>query len=357
MYKLDQATDTRAEELINLKSLENYLDKELNNSLRLQILQYPSGYSNLTYLLRMGSDELVLRRPPLGVNIKSGHDMHREFKILSALKGNFTKTPSPIIFCDDKSIIGDEFYIMEKIDGTIFRGTQPQSDLPQPELIPDLVNSFVNTFSEIHSLKIKKLGLEGFGKPEGYAIRQVEGWVKRYNNAKTNDFEGIDKTITWLSNNIPNNSEACLIHNDFKFDNLMFEIDEEINVNAVLDWEMATIGDPLMDLGTSLGYWIHETDPEIIKKLKLNITFLKGMPSREQLVDLYGEKSGRSVKNVIFYFVFGLFKIAGIVQQIYYRYKKGLTKDERFKNLDKGVKLLGIMANQAIQKRKIDYLF
>ena len=160
-----------------------------------------------------------------------------------------------------------------------------------------------------------------------------------------------------MSENIPDNLESCLIHNDFKFDNLIFKIDKKVCVSAVLDWEMATLGDPLMDLGTSLGYWIHETDPEMIQKLNLNITHLNGTPSREEIVHLYGESTGRSVQNILFYFVFGLFKIAGIVQQIYSRYQKGYTKDSRFKDLNKGVELLGTMAFQAIQKRKIDYLF
>ena len=357
MYKLDQAIDVRKDELINLDSLQSFLNTNLNNDSTLEISQFPSGYSNLTYSLKMGNKQMVLRMPPHGANIKSGHDMQREFKILSALKGNFNKTPVPIIFCEDKSIIGDEFYIMEKVNGTIFRGSQPKSDWPKNDLIPNLVNSFVKTFSEIHSLDIQKIGLQHFGRPQGYVSRQVKGWIKRYNNAKTHDFIGIDKTMDWLTKNIPDSSEACLIHNDYKFDNLMFEISNKVSVNAVLDWEMATIGDPLMDLGTSLGYWIHETDPEMIQKLNLNITYIKGNPSRGELVHLYGERSGRSVKNILFYFVFGLFKIAGIIQQIYYRYKNGFTKDPRFKDLDKGVDLLGKMAFQAIQKRKIDYLF
>lgn len=357
MYKLDQASDVRKEETINLDSLRSYLNKNLNNSLPLELLQYPSGYSNLTYLLKMGGQEMVLRRPPFGANVKSGHDMKREFTILGALKNNFNKAPLPIIFCDDKKIIGDEFYVMEKVNGTIFRGSQPKSELPKSDLIPGLVSSFVNTLSEIHSLKTTEIGLQDFGKPKGYVDRQVNGWIKRYNNVKTHDFIGIDKTIDWLSKNTPSKSESCLIHNDFKFDNLMFEINDKVEVNAVLDWEMSTIGDPLMDIGTSLGYWIHKTDPEMIQKLKLNITSLEGVPSRDELVHLYGETSGRSVQNILFYFVFGLFKIAGIIQQIYYRYQMGFTKDPRFKDLDKGVKMLGSMSFQAIQKRKIDYLF
>lgn len=357
MYKIDQAINVREEELISLTSLKEYLSKELNINSSIELLQFPSGFSNLTYLIKAGDNRFVLRRPPHGANIKSGHDMSREFKILSKLKNHFTKIPNPVIFCDDKSVIGDDFYLMEKVEGVIFRGSHLKSNFPKQNLISDLVGSFIETFSEIHSLKYMQIGLNDFGKPEGYSQRQVKGWIKRYNNSKTNNFKEIEKTIDWLSNNLPSSPKPCLIHNDFKFDNLMFEITKKIKINAVLDWEMSTIGDPLMDLGTSLGYWIHESDPDIIKKMNFNITHIKGMPSRQELVHMYGEVSGRSVKNILFYFVFGLFKIAGIIQQIYFRYKKGLTNDVRFSQLNKGVELLGIMSHQAIQKRKIDYLF
>ena len=357
MYKIDQAINVRKEELINLTSLKEYLSKELNINSSIELLQFPSGFSNLTYLIKAGDNRFVLRRPPHGANIKSGHDMSREFKVLSKLKNHFNKVPNPVIFCDDKSVIGDEFYLMEKVEGVIFRGSHLKSNFPKQNLISDLVSSFIQTFSEIHSLNYMEIGLNHFGKPEGYSQRQVQGWIRRYNNAKTNNFKEIEKTIDWLSNNLPSSPKPCLIHNDFKFDNLMFEITKKIKINAVLDWEMSTIGDPLMDLGTSLGYWIHESDPDIIKKMNFNITHIKGMPSRHELVHMYGEVSGRSVKNILFYFVFGLFKIAGIIQQIYFRYKKGLTNDTRFSELNKGVELLGIMSHQAIQKRKIDYLF
>ena len=357
MYKIDQAINVRKDELINLTSLKKYLSKELNINSSIEILQFPSGFSNLTYLLKADDNRLVLRRPPHGANVKSGHDMSREFKVLSKLKDHFNKVPNPVIFCDDKSVIGDEFYLMEKVEGVIFRGSHLKSNFPKQNLISDLVSSFIETFSEIHSLNYMEIGLNHFGKPQGYSQRQVQGWIRRYNNVKTNNFKEIEKTIDWLSNNLPSSPKPCLIHNDFKFDNLMFEITKKIKINAVLDWEMSTIGDPLMDLGTSLGYWIHESDPDIIKKMNFNITHIKGMPSRQELVHMYGEVSGRSVKNILFYFVFGLFKIAGIIQQIYFRYKKGLTNDVRFSELNKGVELLGIMSHQAIQKRKIDYLF
>ncbi|MFQ3341694.1 MAG: aminoglycoside phosphotransferase (APT) family kinase protein [Flavobacteriaceae bacterium] len=357
MYNNDQAISVREDERLNLSGLQEYLNVHFKNKKAIDILQFPSGFSNLTYLLQRENQGMVLRRPPYGVNIKSGHDMRREFKILSALKGHLKTIPTPIVFCEDKKIIGDEFYIMEQVKGTIFRSSQPKSEWPKPELMPKLVSAFVETFSKIHSLDIKKIGLQNLGKPEGYVNRQVEGWIKRYNNAKTSSFNEIEKTMSWLKNNIPESSQISLIHNDFKFDNIMFNIDSQVNVNAVLDWEMATIGDPLMDLGTSLGYWTHQTDPEIFKTASLNITTEEGTPTRGELVELYGEKTGRSLENIVFYFVFGLFKIAGIIQQIFHRYKKGFTKDPRFKELDKVVELLGIMSYQAIQKKKIDHLF
>tara|TARA_B100000686_G_C16806808_1_gene991757 strand:+ start:39473 stop:40504 length:1032 start_codon:yes stop_codon:yes gene_type:complete len=343
---------------LDVISLRKFLLEKLGKISKFEVLQFPYGYSNLTYFIKTENKKMVLRRPPYGSTVKSGHDMKREFNILSSLKKHFNKVPLPIIYCNDKSIIGDEFYIMEKVDGVIFRGSKPPFEWPKPNLMPSLVNSFIDSFTKLHSLNIKKIGLENFGKPKGYVNRQVNGWIKRYNNAKTHNFNGINKTISWLSNHLPKKSKTAIIHNDFKFDNIMFRIhNNKAQVNAILDWEMSTIGDPLMDLGTSLGYWIHYTDPEKLQNLNLNITTVKGTPSREKLVQLYCEKTGSSVNNIVFYFVFGLFKIAVIIQQIYFRYVNGFTKDLRFKNLDKGVELLGIMALQAIQKKKIDYLF
>ena len=357
MYKIDKAINVRKDEALDLTSLREYLNNELKINSEIQIFQFPSGFSNLTYLIKTKQKSFVLRRPPHGVNIKSGHDMKREFKILSQINNHFLKVPEPIIFCSDKSVIGDEFYIMEKVEGVIFRGSNLKLNMPRKNEIYNLVKAFIETFSEIHSLKYKDIGLQNFGKPDGYVKRQIKGWIKRYNNSKTDYYKGIEETIDWLSKNTPSSSSPCLIHNDYKFDNLMFNIETNIKLNAVLDWEMSTIGDPLMDLGTSLGYWIHESDPDIIKKMNFNITHIEGMPTRTELVNMYGELTGRSVRNILFYFIFGLFKISVIVQQIYCRFKKGLTKDIRFSELNKCVELLGIMSLQAIQKRKIDYLF
>jgi len=356
--QLDAPTEIRKGETIEKEALARYLSKkfELKNE-KLDVLQFPSGYSNLTYLIKFNGEEYVLRRPPFGAKVKSGHDMSREFKILSLLQNNFSKAPKPILFCDDEKIIGSSFYIMERINGIILRGGMSKNELPKPPKIKDIVYDFVSTMTDLHSIDCNKPEFSNFGKPKGYVKRQVEGWAYRYEKSKTDNFDGIEKTMKWLCNNYPTKHETSLIHNDYKYDNLVLSADDNLKIKAVLDWEMATLGDPLMDLGTSLGYWIHQTDPDFIKSIQLNLTTAKGNPKRGELAELYGQISKRDLSSIVFYFIFGLFKIAVIVQQIYFRYKKGFTKDIRFKELNKIVELYGIMSKQAIDKKKIDDLF
>ena len=246
---------------------------------------------------------------------------------------------------------------MERVQGTILRASTPQEQMPSPAQFESLSSNLVDTLVELHQLDYKSIGLEDLGNPEGYVERQVVGWSKRYQKAKTHDNKEIEATALWLNNNMPKKSGASLVHNDFKYDNLVLNPDDHLNVKAVLDWEMTTLGDPLMDLGTTLGYWIHHTDPDFIAQNQLNLTTQKGNPTRGEIVEMYAKKSGQTVDDIVFYFVFGVFKIAVIVQQIYYRYSLGHTQDPRFKHLDKIVSLYGLVAQQAIQKKKIDHLF
>jgi len=356
--KLDQAKEVRKGETLNETALTDYLKKNLGESEEeLTVKQFPSGFSNLTYLINYNQINYVLRRPPFGANIKSGHDMGREYKILSALEGHYDKAPKPILFCEDLSILEAPFYLMERVEGTILRASTPQDQMPSPAQFATLSSNLVDTLVELHELDYKAIGLGDLGNPEGYAERQVIGWGKRYHKAKTHDHQAIEKTAAWLANNVPNKSKASLVHNDFKYDNLVLTNDTHLNVKAVLDWEMTTLGDPLMDLGTSLGYWIHHTDPDFLAQNQLNLTTQEGNPTRGELVDLYSKRTGKPVDNIVFYFVFGVFKIAVIVQQIYYRYSLGHTQDPRFKHLDKIVALYGLLAQQAIEKKKIDHLF
>ncbi len=356
--ELDKAVKIREGQSLKTDSLETYLRNAMElPKAHLEVLQFPSGYSNLTYLLKFGEKELVLRRPPKGAKIKSGHDMGREFRILSGLHPIYNKVPKPFLFCDDQSVIDAPFYIMERMHGIIFRGHTPKEQLPDSNQMRNLSEAFVSTLTEIHSLDYHAAGLENLGRPKGYVKRQIEGWTKRYINAKTHDFKPLEKVYVWLNNNIPKEQRIAFIHNDFKYDNLILSLDRSFNIKGILDWEMATLGDPLMDLGTTLGYWIQESDPDFLKEKNMNITLVKGNLTRSEIVENYAKKSGIEMANISFFYVYGLFKIAVIIQQIYFRYKNGFTTDMRFKNLNKAVEMYGKMGLQAVQKNKIDNLY
>ena len=354
---IDKVVYVRDDEKIEASSLNSYLSKFIDyDTKNFKILQFPSGFSNLTYLIKSGDQDFVLRRPPHGAKIKSGHDMSREFKILTSLKEIYNKSPNPIHYCENEDIIGSEFYIMERLKGLILRGNNYKSIIKKTSDYVGLSKEFVQTFVDLHKIDIKESGLIDFGNPEGYNTRQVKGWSKRYLNSKTEEISDINFVIKWLNDNIVQSRFESLIHNDFKYDNLVLD-PLSLKVISVLDWEMSTIGDPFMDLGTSLAYWIQNDDPDFIKSIHLNITSEQGNPSRGEILKLYQNNFGNEIDNIVFYFTYGLFKIAVIVQQIYFRYKKGLTQDTRFKDLDKVVKAYGKMAKQSIQKNKIEYLF
>lgn len=356
--QLDQASSVRKGEELQQEKLKNYLRNIMDSpSATLEIKQFPSGFSNLTYLINFDGKPYVLRRPPFGANVKSGHDMGREYTILSALENHYGKSPKPIHFCKNTSILEVPFYLMERVEGTILRAGTPQSEMPSEEQFQKLSKAFVTTLNELHQLDYQAVGLGELGHPDGYAERQVNGWVGRYEKAKTHEHQPMEATAKWLLDHLPCQQYKSLVHNDFKYDNLVLVPDRSMEIKAVLDWEMTTLGDPLMDLGTSLGYWIHHTDPDFLAENQLNLTTQPGNPSREELVELYARESGRNVDDIVFYFVFGVFKIAVIVQQIYYRYAKGYTRDPRFKNLDKIVEIYGVLAQQAIAKNRLDHLF
>ena len=358
LNNFDQPTNIRPNEGFDQNSLKSFLINELNLIEGIiKISQFPSGFSNLTYLVNFNETDYVLRRPPIGANIKSGHDMKREYTILNGLKKIYNKVPKPYIYSDNLKIIGAPFYLMERKKGIILRGNTPKKQLPDKLEMRNLSKKFIFTLAEIHRLNYKKAGLESLGKPIGYISRQVKGWINRYLASKTSDISNINYVYKWLDRNIHENKFSSLIHNDFKYDNLVLSDDGKYDVLAILDWEMATLGDPLMDLGTSLGYWIDKTDPENIQQNKFNITNSEGNLNRGELVSLYSKESKLDVSNIVFYYVFGLFKIAVIIQQIFYRYKLGKTLDERFKDLDKIVKIYGLMGKRAIDKNSIDNLF
>lgn len=350
---IDQPTTVRRGEELNLPALENYLLAQLPDRRGpLRVEQFPSGYSNLTYLIRLGATELVLRRPPFGANIKSAHDMGREYKVLSGLLRVYPHVPRPLLYCTDESVIGSPFYVMERVQGVILRAQPPRDLALTPELMTRLSSAVIDNLAAIHALDYHAAGLADLGKPEGYVARQISGWTKRYRAAQTDEIAGVEAAITWLETHMPADSSAAIIHNDYKYDNVVLAPADLTRVVAVLDWEMCTLGDPLLDLGTTLGYWIEPHDPPALQAM-FGLTRLPGNLDRQQVVERYMATNGRNIVNPLFYYVYGLFKIAAIIQQIYFRYQQGHTQDARFARLIEVVRGCGYMATLALEKGRI----
>lgn len=322
----------------------------------LEVSQFSNGYSNLTYLLSIENKAYVLRRPPAGA-IKRGHDMGREYKVLSHLSKVLSKAPKTFAFEETGQLIGAPFYLMEKVEGTPITFKEAKESRITESDFKIISNSWLDTFKELHEVDYTSAGLEDLGKPDGYVERQVTNWSKQYYKAATREIKEADFVTQWMQDNQPESYDHCLIHNDFKYDNVVFDESDWSKVNAILDWEMCTLGDPLMDLGTSIGYWTMASDGPAITQGIPSPTMLPGNPTRTEVVHNYSIKTGRNINNLIFYYVYGLFKIAVIAQQIYYRYDKGLTSNKKFAKLDEACQFLCIMAKQAIVKKRIENLF
>lgn len=321
----------------------------------LEAVQFAGGFSNLTYLLKIEDKELVLRRPPFGA-VKRGHDMGREYRVLSHLHPHFPKVPETYAYTEDPKVLGAPFYLMEKVTGIILTGREVQQRAIPPADFSVISTTWLDTFVELHQLDYQAAGLGELGRPEGYVERQVTNWGKQYLRAATGEVPSAHKVMAWMEEHQPREYEYSLIHNDYKYDNVVFADDSWTSIRAILDWEMCTLGDPLMDLGTSLGYWVTEKDPGPMQQVSQSPTIMPGNPSRSEIVERYARKSGRSIRHLTFYYAYGLFKIAVIVQQIFYRYQQGLTQDPRFAKLDLFARLLCDTAWQAIQKDRIDDL-
>ncbi len=348
---IDGTKPVREGEGLDLESLDAYLGREVPElSGVLSVEQFPRGFSNLTYLLRKGDDELVLRRPPHAVQVKSGHDMAREHRVLAALQGVYPLAPRPLCYCEDDTVIGAPFYLMERRSGIIVRKRLPEGLSVGPQQLRTMCESLVDQLGQLHAVDLEQAGLADFGRPKGYAQRQVEGWIARFEKAKTSEVPEIDQLGAWLRERIPAEGAPTLVHNDYKFDNVMLDPADPTRIVAVLDWEMCTVGDPLMDLGTTLGYWAQADDDPRWRAMAFGPTGEPGAMTRQELAQRYGEQTGRDVSGMLFYYCFALLKIAGIVQQIYYRWAKGFTTDARFAQLDQVVQALGRTGAQAIER-------
>lgn len=337
----------RAGEELPIGPLTAWLDATLGGHAPLEILQFPGGHSNLTYLVRRGGDELVLRRPPFGSKVKSAHDMGREHTVLSALAPVYAQAPRPIALCRDDAVMGCTFYLMERRTGVILRKDVPAGVNLDAATARRLCELLIDALAELHAVDFRAAGLGDLGRPHGYVRRQVEGWTERYHGSRTDDLPGVLEVAAWLAAHQPADGAPALIHNDWKFDNVIFD-DGLTRVVGVLDWEMATVGDPLMDLGTSVSYWVEAGDPQPMHMLRFGLTHLPGMMSRREVVARYAAAAGRPVDDAVFYYAYGLFKTAVVAQQIYYRFATGLTRDPRFAAFIHGVRALCEQAQRAI---------
>lgn len=304
------------------------------------IRQFGGGAANLTYLLNFGAHEYVLRRPPLGPVARSAHDMGREFRVLSVLHQAFPCAPRAFFYCDDESVIGAPFFIMERRLGVVVRRTLPEAFTGVPDAPRRMSEALVDALVDFHAVDYKALGLADLGRPQGFVERQIEGWYRRWNKARLVELDDMDGVYGWLKANLPDAARYSLVHNDYKLDNVMLAGDDPGRVAAVFDWDMCTLGDPLSDLGALLTYWTEPTDPAYLQATATMPLGDAGFLSRDELVARYAERSGYPVHDIHFFHALGLFRLTVIMAQIYVRYARGQTMDERFATMEPMIPLV-----------------
>ncbi|HRQ12841.1 MAG TPA: phosphotransferase family protein [Promineifilum sp.] len=337
----------RFDEQIDARRLGDYLAGKLPDGDRpLAVRQFGGGAANLTYLLDFEGQEYVLRRPPLGPVAASSHDMSREYRVLSVLHQAYPYAPRAFLFCDDESIIGAPFFVMERRHGVVVRRTLPDAYRAIPDAARRMSEALVDALAAFHAVDYQMLGLGQLGKPDGFIDRQIEGWYRRWQAAKTADLAEMDTVYTWLKANQPVNTQVSLVHNDYKLDNVMLAADDPGRVVAVFDWDMCTLGDPLADLGALLTYWTEPGDPPYLQATAMMPLGVPGFLSRDELVARYAAKSGRAIGDIDFYHALGLFRLTVIVAQIYIRYARGQTQDPRFAAMEPMIPALARRARE-----------
>jgi aminoglycoside phosphotransferase (APT) family kinase protein len=329
---MSEARAVRAEDAFDVAAMDGWLRARADlPDGEPEVRQFRGGASNLTYLLRYPGQDLILRRPPAGTKARGAHDMGREHRIQAALAPVYPYVPRMVAYCDDETVIGSEFYVMERIAGTI-----PRRDLDlglTADQTRQLCHTVIDKLVELHRVDVDAAGLADLGKGEGYVERQISGWITRYRKAKTWNTPSFAGTIAWLEQHRPDDSGSCLIHNDFRLDNIVLDPDDPLRVAGVLDWELATVGDPLMDLGSSLAYWVQADDGRAALRFRMQPTHEPGMLTRAEVIDYYCERTGLRPANPVFYEVYGSFRLAAIAQQIYYRYHHKQTRNPAFRKL------------------------
>ena len=332
MQATDKPGKIRPGEEIDPSAVKAFLQENIDGLTGdLTISQFPSGFSNLTYLIDIGGRQMVLRRAPIGARVKAGHDMGREYRILKAIHPVFPYCPKPLAYTQDNAIIGAPFFVMEKLSGIILRKDLPKGLAFSMKQAENLCRRLTDLQADIHSIDVKKAGLDFIGKPQGYVQRQVDGWTSRYGKAKTPDAPDFESVMAWLKDKMPEDTDCpAIVHNDYKLDNVVLDPARPEKIMGVLDWEMATYGDPLMDLGNSLAYWVEKNDPDDMQMMRTMPTNMAGAMTRQEILDYYEKRTNRSTRQFDFYYCFGLFRLAVIAQQIYYRFFHKITNNKRF---------------------------
>lgn len=352
MSRSDVAPVRSGEEL-DVSSLSEYLRGKLDDAESgIRILQFPFGHSNLTYLLATEKREYVLRRSPLGPVAPKAHDMAREYQVLQAVHPHFPEAPNVFLLCEDPAVIGAVFYVMERRRGVILRDRVPEEIRRIPDNGRKISEAFIDCMVRMHAVDLQSSALVGLGKPEGFLERQVHGWADRWQRSKTEDLPEMEIVIRWLSDSLPTSPSAALVHNDYKLDNVMLSAESPSRIEAVLDWEMATIGDPLVDVGLTLCYWHWAAAPELGSHGVQALTSSPGWYSRKEFISRYAELTGRDVTRIAYYEILGVFKLAVILQQIYYRFHRGQTSDVRFRDFNSRVKGLGSLAASLVERSR-----
>jgi len=330
---LDQAKQVRTGEELDVSAVDSWLKDHISDlSEQPKITQYSGGASNWTYCLDYPEKSLILRRAPNGTKAKGAHDMGREFKLQDALKPVFSYVPKMLAYCEDEQVLGTDFYVMEKLTGIIPRKNLPRDLKVSQAQTRQLCENVLDCFVQLHQVDYRQAGLDHLGKGAGYTERQISGWSERFSIAKTWNVPSGKFVMKWLAANMPSEERICITHNDFRFDNLVLDANDYTKILGVLDWELATLGDPLMDLGNTLAYWVEQGDDFLAQSTRRQPTHLAGMFTRKEVVKYYTQKMNIDIDDFTFYEVYGLFRLAGIVQQIYYRYHHGQTTNPAFKN-------------------------
>jgi aminoglycoside phosphotransferase (APT) family kinase protein len=348
---VDRAREVREEDGFDIAAADAWLKDHVEGLAGApEVTQFPGGASNLTFQLTYPGRELILRRPPTGKLPKSGHDMKREFTVQSRLKPVYPYVPNTVAFCDDHGVMGADFYVMDRIEGIILRSNLPKGFELAPGDAKQLSVSVIDRLIDLHQVDKDAAGLSELGRGDGYVERQIGGWSKRYRAARTRNVPSFEKVMSWLERNQPADSGNVIIHNDWRFDNVILDPGEPQRIIGVLDWEMATLGDPLMDLGSALAYWVEADDDRIRQSFRRQPTHLPGMLTRREVVEHYADRTGLPVENWAFYEVYGLFRLAGIIQQIYYRYYNKQTTNPAFKQFWIAVRYMDWRARKMIRQ-------